>query len=163
MVAAGRLLRPHGLAGGIKVLSFSGEVEHFRRLETVELRDDERRADVAIARVELHATTPVLFFAGITSRESVRQYTGWELWVTVDRAAPLADGEVYLRDLIGLRVLCPEQDHGQIVGYFDGPQAALLEVEHQGRRYLVPYLEHYWGQADFDGGTIQLRYRWMLE
>lgn len=163
MLAAGRLLRPHGLAGGIKVLSFSGEVEHFRGLETAELRDNTRRVDMAIANVELHATTPVLFFAGITSRESVRQYTGWEIWVSADRAAPLADGEVYLRDLIGLRVICGEQDRGRIVGHFDGPQAALLEVECQDRRYLVPYLEQYWGQADFTGGTIQLHHLWMLE
>lgn len=163
MVAAGRLLRPHGLAGGIKVLSFSGEVAHFPRLDTVEVRHDDRRIDLVVADVALHAATPVLRFVGITSRDAVRRYTGWELWVPNDRAAPLADGEVYLRDLVGLRVRCEERDVGRIVGYYDGSQSALLEVESAGRRHLVPYLAHYWGAVDSAAGTIRLHHPWMLE
>ena len=163
MVAAGRLLRPHGLAGGIKVLSFSGEVAHFPRLDTVELRHDDRRIDLVVADVALHAATPVVFFAGITSRDAVRRYTGWELWVSDDRAAPLADGEVYLRDLVGLQVRCGQRNVGRIVGYYDGAQSALLEVERAGRCYLVPYLSHYWEAVDSATGTIRLHYSWMLE
>ena len=163
MVAAGRLLGPHGLAGGIKVLSFSGEVEHFPKLDRVELRNNDRYIGLAVTRVALHASTPVIFFEGITSRDSVRRYTGWELWVSADRAAPLAEGEVYLRDLIGLRVRCQERDVGRIVGYFEGSQSALLEVEHAGRCYLVPYLTPYWAEMDIAAGTIRLHHLWMLE
>jgi ribosomal 30S subunit maturation factor RimM len=44
------------------------------------------------------------------------------------------------------------------VGVIDGPQALLLEIESilDGKKYLVPFMEHYIGTVDLDRKELEL-------
>jgi 16S rRNA processing protein RimM len=162
-VAIGAVRRPHGIQGAVKIVSFSGETEHFSRLREVELRSGGVCRRFAVDSVEIHDRTPVITFAGISSPEEARSLSGWEIWVPTDHAAALGPDEYYVTELIGMCLVAQDGEKGEIVAVADGAQAPLLEVEWQGRTALVPFMDPFIGVVDRADRTVELLTPWVLD
>lgn len=168
MVALGATRRPHGLRGGLKVHSFSGETAHFRDIRQVELRRDRKVVTVAVVRVEIHHQTPVIFLEGINTPEEAQRYSGWEVWAHDDHAAPLADHEYYVAQLTGMELRHNGVVLATVEAVYDGAQAPLLEVilqgeSHAGQKRLVPFMAPYIGAVDSTAGVMELEQPWVLD
>ena len=106
----------------------------------------------------------LLKFTGVDSPEAARLLADFELWVPRSQAAPLAEGEVYLADLIGCSLIFEGERKGKVTGFLEGAAAVLLEVEKtDGASCVVPFMEVYLGNIDLPGRTIELRVDWILE
>lgn len=159
----GAVRRPHGVKGAVKVISFSGETEHFLRLQDVELRKGETGRRYTVESVEIHHRTPVITFAGVTSPEDARSLAGWEIWVPAEQAAPLSADEYYVAELVGMRLVAPDGTTGAVVAVADGLQAPLLEIEWEGRTALVPFMAPFIGAVDRAERTVELLTPWVLD
>lgn len=170
MIAIGAVRSPHGLRGGVKVHTFSGETEHFKTLVQVELRNRDSVRRMTVNAVEIHHHTPVLFFDGIETPEAARSISGWEVWVTEESAAPLGDGEFYISQLVGMAIRVAGTTVARVQAVLEGTQAPLLEVvttsaetEHPETVRLVPFMEPFIGAVNQEEGWMELEEAWVLD
>lgn len=112
----GRVLRPHGVRGELKVSILTDYPERLRELKAVYLGsgvDDRSPTQHMIQAVRFHQGYALIKFKEVPDRTAAERYR--ELFVMIDtaNAVPLEENEFYLYQLIGLHV---ETDDGLILG-----------------------------------------------
>jgi len=82
----------------------------------------------------------IVKFADIADRTAADLLRGRYLMAPFDELEPLAAGEVYLHDLIGMRVeLNSGERVGEVTSYYELPQGLTLDVATAAGSVLVPY------------------------
>ena len=149
---------PFGLKGFVKVRPFSGETEHFSRLEKAILRQDGKEETRELAEIICQGDGLLIRFAGIDSPEAADRLKGAEIIAGRENAAPLKRGEYYIEDLKGLEVLGTEGETlGHIANVLEGGGGNLAELELlSGKKRLVPFRNEFFGDVDLKGGKIVL-------
>lgn len=104
----GQIVRPHGVRGEARMRILTDYPERLRQLKQVYLAHDPtapspRRHQVA--GVRMNQDVALLRLAGITDRNQVEPLRGLYVMVELADAVPLDDDEVYLFQLIGMRVV----------------------------------------------------------
>ena len=163
-MAVGKIRTSHGVKGEVKVLSYSGEYEHFARLDTVSARKNGAVKTLKVEATRSFGDGMLLKFVGIETPEQAKLLADFELWVPKEQAAPLEAGEVYLADLAGCALVFGGEEKGRVKGYLEGGSAVLLEVvKTDGSTCVVPFMDIYLGDIDLTGRTIELKADWILE
>lgn len=141
----------HGVKGEVRLKLFSDGIESLARQESLVVGGIERR----LLEVRQGGKAAIARFDGITDRMAAEALRGQ--LVEVERAAlpPLAEGEYYHADLIGLTCVDRAgQPVGSVVGVENYGAGELLELELSGgRRSLIPFKD---GIADLEGDQIVL-------
>lgn len=114
----GRILRPHGIRGELRVQIFSNYPERFKFLEEIYLTRDATAQDsppsaYTVERSRLHQEYAILKLEGIDSREAADTLRDLTVMVTLADAVPLEAGEYYFYQLIGLEMVT---DTGEVLG-----------------------------------------------
>ena len=156
---------PFGLEGFVKVKPFSGETDHFTRLEKVTLKQKEKEKIWDIAEVTPRGDFLLLRFTGIDSPEAAALLKGAEIIVGREYAAPLKEGEYYVEDLKGLEVI---ENGGKVLGHItdvvEGGGGQLVEVMLlSGEKRFAPFRNEFFGELSLEGGKIVLLEPWILE
>lgn len=164
-LAIGKIAKPFGVHGWLKLLSFSGEVEHFLGLKSVQAMDQRRRLVLTVEQVKPHQEGLVIKFVGYDSPEAARELIGLELWVAREAAAPCGDNEYYFADLVGCAVVHGTERLARVCGVIEGgPAGFLLEVEtEEPKRFLVPFQEPFVGAVDIKARRVELLTPWILD
>lgn len=103
----GQVTKPHGVRGEMRVMPLTDRPERFSWLKEVFLGEDGgRRAKVTAARV--HQGFILLKIEGYETRDDAETLRGTKLTIPEDQAIPLDEGEYYLRDLLGMKVVTDE-------------------------------------------------------
>ena len=158
LLAVGVVTAPYGVKGEVKGKTFSGEPDAFQSLTEAIFRkgDKEKRLRIEAARV--HPRGVVLKVAGVDTPEAARTLVGFEIWVPRGQAARLQDGEYYTADLCRCSVWFEDELIGPVRSVWEGGSSQLLEVRNaSGKTFLVPFIDHFVGEVDLDGGRISLR------
>ena len=106
LIEIGKVTRPHGIVGEIKVAVSPDLIGLFDHIKTVYLEDAQRPAK--IIRFREHQGAALLLLDGITTRNDSETLRGTRIFINEKALPPLAEGEYYARDLIGLSVVTPE-------------------------------------------------------
>jgi 16S rRNA processing protein RimM len=157
-LAVGVVTNTHGIGGELKLKSFSGEAGHLVALrEGLFVRGGEQKR-LVIESVRVQPPGVLLKLAGMDTPETARRMVGWEMWLPRTQAAPLDSGEYYEADLCRCSLWLGEKEIGPVRSVWDGGPAQLLEVDGaDGRRYLVPFTDHFVGAVDLERRRISLR------
>jgi 16S rRNA processing protein RimM len=143
--------RPHGVRGELIVepLTNSPEVVLAPGRQLV---PGDRRGEATPegeSRLRIERTSPfkdglIVRFAGIDTLEAAERWRDHYLVLPAAELPPRGRDEVYLHELVGLRV---ETALGQVLGVVDSfyelPQGLMLEVRDGPRTFLVPYREEF--------------------
>ncbi|MEB2313818.1 MAG: ribosome maturation factor RimM [Sorangiineae bacterium] len=115
-IELGRVTRPHGLRGELKIRPFWEGSDALARVRWVELQV----AGSARKRLELESARRagkgwIVALGGVGDRDAAEALAG--ALVLVERAAlgELAEGEYFLSELVGARVFGPAGEVGEIV------------------------------------------------
>jgi 16S rRNA processing protein RimM len=102
----GKILKPHGLKGDVRVFPSTDEPTRFELLDSVEVVFGDRRPSrtLNIERVWYHQGLVMLKFEGVSDADAADALRGGELHIPDDKALPLAEDEYYARDLYGMAV-----------------------------------------------------------
>ncbi len=144
LVEIGRVTRPHGVRGEVRVhLHFAGS-DTLDRVKTVTLvhRGESVPRKVLAARRADKAM--LLRFEGIADRDGAESLRGAGVCVPRDVLPPVEDGEYYLCDLIGARVVGPDGDVGEVVEVRVHPSVDALVVKTPDGRLLEQALADPW-------------------
>ena len=161
----GQLGAPFGLEGFVKVRSFSGETGHFLRLEKITVRQNGAERVLDVAETVSRPDSLLMRFAGIENPEAAALLKGAEIVAPREIAAPLKEGEFYVEDLKGLKVITAD---GRVLGHIadivEGGGAELAEVELlSGEKRFAPYRNEFFGEVSLEKGMILLLEPWVLE
>ncbi len=150
MVKIGTITTTHGIKGEIKVINLSDFVR-FAKGRKVYLIKDETRQTLVIEKVRTQGDRLVVKFAGIDNINDVLPFKGLDLYADDDISHQLEDDDYHYRDLIG-KAVYDEQDVliGHVTAMIEVPQGHLMEVDHQGKRILVPFVKAFIGEITDD-------------
>lgn len=105
----------HGLKGEVKVYPMTEELHRFDDFmgQKLYIDRDGRREEQTVASVRYFKNQVILRFEGLTDIDQVHPLRQAKLLIRRDQAIPLADGEYYVEDLLGLKVI---SDDGRELG-----------------------------------------------
>ena len=171
-LAIGKIRTSFGVKGFVKIISFSGENDHFYNLEEVILQNESARIreKKKIEEVLLHGNDLIIKFEGIHTPEEAKKYINWEMWVSRDKVCALREGEYYLADLYGTTLVsAPEKGsivYGKVKSVIsDSGTTDFLEVEAVGEKnkvFLIPFMNKFIGKVDIANKTIELLEEWII-
>jgi len=157
-VVIAEILRPRGNRGEVVARSQTdvpGRIESLRNANARLANGSDLVVEIAAAW--RHRGEWVLKFAGIDSIEAADRFRGADLWVRRGERGQLAEGDFFRSDLIGCSVLA--QASGECVGVVRGFQSyggpPLMEVEHEGREVLIPFVAEA-SKVDLEARTIRV-------
>lgn len=165
-IAIGRVRRPHGLEGAFKVLSFSGEYDHFSKPEVYRLQNGDRFRDFEVEWVKLSGAMTLVKLKGLDTPEQVKLYSNWEISVERSFASPIRhNDEYYYADLIGMKVLCNGVLHGTITAVFQDLPDDTFEITapESGKKVLVPFRSQFVGNVDTKTKTVEILDEWFFQ
>jgi 16S rRNA processing protein RimM len=150
-IALAAVAGAHGVKGEVRLKLFGDGVESLSRHKSVHVGGAQRR----LLAVRDGGKAAVAKFAGVDDRSAAEALRG--SLVEVDRTAlpPLAEGEYYHADLIGLSAVDGSGAAlGTVVAVENYGAGDLLEIEDLGgKRSLIPFKP---GLADLADGRIVL-------
>ncbi|MBW1749765.1 MAG: 16S rRNA processing protein RimM [Deltaproteobacteria bacterium] len=140
-VLLGKITKPHGIRGEVKVYPYSGEPENLLHYSRVLIAADEG-ADLVPYRVErarIQKNSVLLQFENCTTRNDAEVLVDYRLYVHEDELPEPDQDEFYLRDLEGKQMVTEQgQVIGRVTGIVTGAGQDLARVQDDKQEYLVP-------------------------
>ena len=140
MVAVGRITRLHGVRGEVCVRVDSDHPDRFAPRSAFHTRLE--NAPFLILRSARHGPKGLIAeFAGFTSAEAAHGLVGADLLIRDEDRRPLAQGEFWPDQLIGLEVRLGSDVVGVVKDVIQGPQDRLVVAGPGGATAEVPFVE----------------------
>lgn len=107
MITVGRILKPQGVRGEVKVKPLTDDPSRFSVLKSVDVDGKSYR----VGSVRNNGNDVFIKLVGVDDRNAAESLRG--AYIRIDRAAalPLSDGEFYIADLVGAE-LCARTKSG---------------------------------------------------
>lgn len=164
LLLMGRIWRPHGVKGEVKVYPETDDPERFVDLGTVYIGTTPNTAgkmDVESVRFQStkKGTIVVLKLAGIDSREDADALRKASVYASEDDLPSLKDDEFFLHDLVGLAVASDDGvDVGTVDDVLDLPAQEILVVRRSdGSSVMVPVVAEFIVEIDLVSERIVIR------
>ena len=156
LVTVGRLGRPHGLHGAVRVWPMGLPVDRLARIGRLILEGGEGdRCAVVVRRARVVGRGFYVEFEGVADRTAVERLCGKFLVVPREDLPPLEAGEYYSGDLVGLVAENAAGDRlGVVAGVEPGAAHDLLVIERTGRLHRVPAVRAFVREVDLSGRRI---------
>ncbi|MBM3345934.1 MAG: 16S rRNA processing protein RimM [Betaproteobacteria bacterium] len=160
MVVLGRVLAPYGVKGWLKVEPFTESPEGLRSFRDWRLGRGEPAPNwqpVKVVESAEHSGNLLVRLEGCNDRDAALEFCGMRVAVPRNELPEAGPGEVYLADLVGLRVL-NEQGAllGRVAGVFSNGAHEVLRVNGDGAERLVPYVPAYVRGVDVNAGVLRV-------
>lgn len=137
-LAVGRIVRPHGVNGEVRVELLTDNPERFEWLDAVYVGEKSPRL-VTIDSVRYHQNAVLLKLSGYPSRTEAEELRGELLLVPESEAVPLEDDEYFLHQIIGIEVVTEEGNNlGRLTEILETGANNVFVVKGSGREVLIP-------------------------
>lgn len=169
-IEIGKLGRPHGVRGEIRLFLFNPDSESLADGMAVELKSESGATiEATIERIRYTPKFAIIKFAGLNFRDEVDRLTNAVLHIDIDLLPELDDDEFYVAELIGLPVYIATEEDGEIdpdktepIGTVDdvfdtGANEVIVVVKKDGQELLVPLVEHAVSYIDLDEEILVLQ------
>ena len=94
-------------------------------------------------------------FEGVSERNAAELLRGLYVFSPFDELEPPGEDEIYLHDLIGMRVeLDSGEPMGEVTAYYELPQGVTLDVKTAKGSVLIPYRSEVVERTDVDAGVV---------
>jgi 16S rRNA processing protein RimM len=149
----GRVLRPHGLAGELRVSAFSPTARNLQRGRPVFLAGVRR----VIMRARLDREAWILKLEGLSGRDEVETLRG-ELLEVPDREVVRDDDESYfVHEIVGLRVVTASgRELGTVRDVIQTGANDVYVVDGPAGEVLVPAISDVIEAIDISGGVMRI-------
>lgn len=158
MVTIGKILKPFGVRGQVRVLSLSDVPNRFEALRTVTLvRSNGERVETTVQSVRAIGEGYILGFSAFSTPESASDFRGALIQIQQELGLPRAPDTFYQFELVGLQV---EDQKGQTVGtvtdILDYPSQQVLVISHEDQEWLLPARKEMIASIDVKHGRLHL-------
>lgn len=140
MFIVGKITGVHGLKGELKVKADSS----FNRLyknSIIYIKNNNEYIPYKISSQRIHKNNDLITINDLDDINLVLTFVGENIYALHDNKE-LSDGEYYYEDLIGKRIISTDKKEiGIVIDLREVPQGILLEVKHQEKIILIPFVE----------------------
>lgn len=156
-LAVGRVLRPHGVTGELRVEILTDYPERLAELKYLYVGPTYRR--YTVKGVRFHQGLLLLRLAEIVDRNAAELLRGQLVSVALEDAVPLEEGEYYHYQLLGIQVSTEAGELlGEIVEVLEAPAANDVYVVHGLRgEVLIPAIREIVQVLDLEGRRLIIR------
>lgn len=152
----GRVIKPHGVRGEVRVEVITDLPERFTWLETVYVGEDSPEP-VGVEAVRFHKSYALVKLEGYDTREKAAELRNQLLQVLEADAIPLEEGEYYLYQLVGLAVYTDEGEHlGELVDVIETKANNVFIVQGSRGEVLLPDTDEVILDIDFENGRMEV-------
>lgn len=156
-VTVGRVLKPHGTYGWVRVEKLTANPLRFREGQSFILEGNEKGERLVLEEVREEADKMTARFRGIGSREEAAGLAGKLLLVTPQELGDSPRGSFWEHQLIGLAAITEAGDVlGEVVEIMETGANDVLVVEGE-REYLIPAVEEVVVRVDLEEGRMVIR------
>ncbi len=138
----GKVAKPHGLRGQIKVHSYAASQETFFAGRKVFLSRGEELQEWVLSEAKVQARSLLLKLYGVEDRQQAERLAGFSVYLEEKDLKALLDGEYYWYQLIGSRVY---NDRDQFLGIMEGilatPAHDIWVIRDREKEILFPAVE----------------------
>ena len=139
MLRVGVLVKPHGLAGEVKVYPTTDEPEKFTSLKKVYIKTKNETLTLKIDKAHYFKQFVIVHFEGLDRIEDVEPLMKKDLWIDREEAVDLEENEYYIADLLGMKVVTDEgKELGKIKDVMDTGANDVYIVQTAGGEVLLP-------------------------
>ena len=158
LIEIGRVAKPWGVKGEVKVRLSTDVPDRFDELDGVYIYDgDEKIAYFRIEHVKHLKEAVALKLDGVDSPDSAELLRGFEVSVPESERAVLGEGEFFIYELIGLEVVDRDGELlGELTKVYQGSAQDVFEVATPEGARLVPVVSEYVSEIDPEQGRIVL-------
>ena len=158
LIEIGRVAKPWGVKGEVKVRLSTDVPDRFDEREGVYIHDgDEKIAYFRIEHVKHLKEAVALKLDGVDSPDSAEPLRGFEVSVPESERAVLGEGEFFIYELIGLEVVDRDGELlGELTKVYQGSAQDVFEVATPEGARLVPVVSEYVSEIDPEQGRIVL-------
>jgi len=164
LVAIGIVRTTRGVGGWLKLHSFSGEWDHFRRVESLMLRPKNRmrQSRYQVEGFEVIHGVGTIKLQGIDTPEDGKSITGYEILVPKHQGALLRENQWYLCDLVGLSVLDAKgRVLGKVISMIETSDDIMEVRKPDGAVFMVPFRSNFVQEPNLENRTIVLTADWL--
>jgi 16S rRNA processing protein RimM len=157
LVMIGKIVKPHGIRGEVKVYSFSEQPENFKHYKKVVLQEKAGSGPeiYTVAKSREQGKLAILKLEGVATREAAEALKGSTVWIEKAYFPKLGPDEYYWHQLKGLVVLTESgRDLGKVSKLFSTPAHDIMVVTGGGREYLIPATKEIINKIDDRSGRV---------
>ena len=153
----GTILKPQGVRGEVKLRHETGDPARFAGLTTVYLKNGDAYAPVAVLSARASGGEAFLTLEGVADRDAAEALRGRELYVDRAHARPLAQGEVFIADMLGMKAVDTNgRDIGTLTNVLQNGGADVLVFQTPYGPMMAPFLKRLVREMDVHAGRMVL-------
>ena len=154
----GVISNTHGVRGEVKVYPTTDDVKRFDYLEEAVIDTGKEYIDVNVTSVKYFKNMVILKFEQFNNMDQVIPYKGMDLLVTRENAIPLEEGEHFIVDLVGCKVVTDDgEDFGELVDVLQtGANGVYVVKMNDGKEVLLPVIDECVLEKDVENKVIKV-------
>ena len=154
----GVISNAHGIRGEVKVYPTTDNVRRFDDLKEVILDTGKEQLILHVTSVKYFKNMVILKFKEFDNINDIIPYKGMDLLVTRENAIPLEEGEYYIADIIGSKVIT---DEDKILGTLTdvlqtGANDVYVVKTKDGKEVLLPSIEECILDRDIENKIVKV-------
>ncbi len=159
LVVIGRVTRPHGVQGELKVQPFTESTSSFSRFDQVIIRGRNRGEELReVLETRPHKNLVLIKLKGVRDRDQAEALAGAEILVRREWLPETEPDEYYWTDLIGLEGYGEDGLYlGRVENVFSAGAGDILVLKNAGREVLLPFEADIILEVDLPGGRFRAR------
>jgi 16S rRNA processing protein RimM len=151
----GRVLKPQGIRGEVKIDAYTDDMGRFAYLDHVYIKQDSEMRKVAVQSKRADKTFAYLKLEGTDDRNAAEALRGTILFIDRQNAAQLPEGSYYIEDMIGLLVVDTKGNElGRLCEIIKTGGTDVFRVESTRGILMFPSVPHVVLHTDVESGRI---------
>ena len=159
-VLIGKVGSPVGIKGEVRITLYAQDSTNLKEGKVLLLERAEKTLSAAIKRLRYQKDRPVVKLEGIDDRNAGEEIRGMEVSIYASDLEELPEGEHYVRDLIGCKVVdmtAGGREIGILRDVIQNTAQSILEVETaDGKTVLIPAVDAFLRGIDEKAGVIEV-------
>ena len=172
LINIGKIGSSVGLRGEVRVTLYAQDSGNLKEGKVLLLKNTEKTLEAKCTGVRHQKDRPVIKLEGIADRNAADELRGMEVFIHEDQLEELPEGEHYVRDIIGYKVidLAGRTEIGRLSDVIQNTAQSILEVERPAGTYgsaddeakrrpdtvLIPAVDAFLKRIDDDNKVIEV-------
>ena len=164
-VLIGRVGSPVGIKGEVRITLYAQDSTNLKEGKVLLLERAGKTINAAIRKLRYQKDRPVVKLEGVDDRNVAEEIRGMDVSIYASDLEELPEGEHYVRDLIGCRVVDIARsaagegraEIGVLADVIQNTAQSILDVETpEGKRVLIPAVDAFLRNIDEEAGIIEV-------
>ena len=158
LLQVGVITQTHGVRGEVKVFPTTDDAARFKKLKHVMLDTGKETLPLEIESVKFFKQVVILKFKGFDNINDIERYKRCPLLIERENAVPLEEGEYFIADMIGMKVITDEgENFGILKDVMETGANDVYVIEHPSEgEVLVPAIKECILDVDIENRQMKI-------